>query len=60
AEKEKLLLKEVNTLGIGACGFGGINTCLAVHIKTYPTHIAGLPVAVNINCHSARHETVII
>ena len=55
AELEKKLLDEINSLGIGPQGFGGDTTALAVHIETYPTHIAGLPVAVNINCHVARH-----
>ena len=55
AELEKKMLDEINSLGIGPQGFGGDTTALAVHIETYPTHIAGLPVAVNINCHVARH-----
>ena len=55
AELEKKMLDEINTLGIGPQGFGGDTTALAVHIETYPTHIAGLPVAVNINCHVSRH-----
>lgn len=54
---EKELLKEINDLGYGPGGFGGRITALAVHIEVYPTHIAGLPVAVNINCHAARHKT---
>ena len=49
------MLARINALGIGASGYGGNATALAVHIETYPTHIAGLPVAVNINCHAARH-----
>lgn len=49
------LLERVNALGVGPQGFGGRTTALAVHIEAYPTHIAGLPVAVNINCHAARH-----
>jgi fumarate hydratase subunit alpha len=52
---EKELTEEINKLGIGPQGFGGKTTALAVNIETYPTHIAGLPVAVNINCHAARH-----
>ncbi len=52
---EKELTEEINKLGIGPQGFGGRTTALAVNIETYPTHIAGLPVAVNINCHAARH-----
>jgi fumarate hydratase subunit alpha len=57
---EKELLTEINRLGIGPLGLGGKTTCLGVNIKTYPTHIAGLPVAVNINCHSLRTATRII
>ena len=49
------LLKEINALDIGPAGLGGKTTALAVHIKAYPTHIAGLPVAVNIGCHATRH-----
>ena len=52
---ERELLAEINSLGIGPAGLGGLTTALAVHIRTYPTHIAGLPVAVNIGCHSTRH-----
>lgn len=55
AELEKELLEKINQLGIGPGGLGGTNTALAVHINTYPTHIAGLPVAVNICCHVNRH-----
>lgn len=55
AELEQQLKQDINTLGIGAMGFGGNNYCLAVHIAKYPTHIAGLPVAVNFQCHAARH-----
>ena len=54
----KELLTEINNLGIGPMGFGGTNTALAVHINTYPCHIASLPVAVNLQCHSARHRSV--
>ena len=54
-EMETRLLKKINNLGIGPQGLGGSTTALAVKILTYPTHIAGLPVAVNINCHAARH-----
>jgi len=57
AELEKELTEEINKLGIGPQGFGGKTTALAVNIETYPTHIAGLPVAVNINCHAARHAS---
>lgn len=55
---EKELLEEINKLGIGPQGFGGKTTALAVNIEYYPTHIAGLPVAVNINCHATRHAEV--
>lgn len=51
------LLEAINGLGIGPQGFGGRTTALAVNIEVYPTHIAGLPVAVNINCHATRHLT---
>ena len=54
-ELEEEMLKKINRLGIGPGGLGGTSTALAVHINTYPTHIAGLPVAVNICCHVNRH-----
>lgn len=54
-ELEKKLLEKINKLGIGPQGFGGKTTALGVNIEVFPTHIAGLPVAVNINCHSTRH-----
>ena len=54
------LLEAVNSLGIGPQGFGGRTTALAVNIEEFPTHIAGLPVAVNINCHVTRHVTEVI
>ena len=57
-ELEKELLEKVNDLGIGPQGFGGKTTALAVNIESYPTHIAGLPVAVNINCHATRHAEI--
>ena len=57
---ENELLEKINALGIGPQGFGGKTTALAVHIEKFPTHIAGLPVAVNINCHVARHKTEVI
>ncbi len=60
ADLENLLLKKINELNIGPQGFGGDTTALAVKILAAPTHIAGLPVAVNINCHVSRHEKVII
>ena len=55
AELEKTLLKRINKLGIGPQGLGGSTTSLGVNIEVYPTHIAGLPVVVNINCHASRH-----
>lgn len=58
ADLEKELLRKVNALGIGPQGFGGCNTALAVHAEVFPAHIASLPVAVNILCHSARHKEV--
>ena len=60
AELEKELLDRINALGIGPQGFGGKTTALAVHIEQCPTHIAGLPVAVNINCHVTRHQTEVL
>ncbi|MBE6794421.1 MAG: fumarate hydratase [Ruminococcaceae bacterium] len=59
-ELEKTLLEKINKLGIGPQGFGGKTTALAVNIETMPTHIAGLPVAVNINCHVTRHVREVI
>lgn len=56
AEMERELLNKINQLGIGPGGLGGVITALAVNINTYPTHIAGLPVAVNICCHVNRHS----
>lgn len=55
AELEKELLEKINQLGYGPAGLGGRNTALGVNIETYPTHIAGLPVAINICCHINRH-----
>jgi fumarate hydratase subunit alpha len=60
AELEAELLKRVNALGIGPQGFGGRTTALSVHVETFPSHIASLPVAVNIQCHSARHKEAIL
>ncbi|MFQ5456544.1 MAG: fumarate hydratase [Nitrospirota bacterium] len=60
AALEEEIYKKINKLGIGPLGFGGRITALAVHIETYPCHIASLPVAVNICCHSARHKTIIM
>ena len=57
AELEDLLLKKINGLDIGPQGFGGKTTALGVNIEVFPTHIAGLPVAVNISCHVTRHLT---
>lgn len=59
-ELEEELLAKINALGIGPQGYGGKTTALAVHVEAFPTHIAGLPVAVNINCHVARHREAII
>ena len=60
ADLEQELLEKINCLGIGPQGFGGRTTALAVNIETFPTHIAGLPVAVNINCHVTRHKTEVL
>ena len=54
------LLEKINKLGIGPQGFGGRTTALGLNIEVYPTHIAGLPVAVNISCHATRHKEIII
>ena len=60
ARREDELLERVNALGIGPSGFGGVTTALAVHINAYATHIAGLPVAVNLACHANRHEEAVL
>lgn len=60
AAMEKELLERINALDIGPQGFGGSTTALGVNIETFPTHIAGMPVAVNISCHVTRHLTKII
>ncbi len=60
AEVEKEVLKRVNDLGVGPQGYGGRTTALAVHIKTFPCHIASMPVAVNIQCHVHRHKSKVI
>ena len=60
ADLEEELLEKINKLGIGPQGFGGKTTALGLNIETYPTHIAGLPVAVNINCHATRHKEIIL
>lgn len=57
---EEEMLEEINRLGIGPQGFGGRTTALAVNIETMPTHIAGLPCAVNINCHVTRHKSAVL
>jgi len=60
AELEQEILKRLNNLGIGPMGYGGRVTALAVHIEVFPSHIASMPVAVNLNCHSARHKEAIL
>ena len=60
AALEDELLSLVNSTGIGPQGFGGRTTCLGLHIKHYPTHIAGLPVAVNVSCHVTRHKMTVL
>lgn len=60
AQLETQILDAVNRLGIGPQGLGGRVTALAVHIETYPTHIASIPVAVNLQCHSGRHKECVI
>jgi fumarate hydratase subunit alpha len=60
AELEREILARVNALGIGPLGFGGTTTALAVHAEVMPTHIASLPVAVNLQCHSARHKEAVL
>ena len=60
AALEAEILERVNRTGIGPQGFGGLTTALAVHVETFPAHIASLPVAVNIQCHSARHKEAVL
>ena len=60
ARLEKEILAEVNNLGIGPAGLGGRMTTLAINIEHFPTHIAGMPVAVNVCCHAARHSEVVL
>jgi fumarate hydratase subunit alpha len=60
AALEKEILKKVNNSGIGPMGYGGRITALAVHVESFPAHIGALPVAVNIQCHSARHREIIL
>ena len=60
SDLEAEMLEKINALGIGPQGFGGKTTALAVNIESMPTHIAGLPCAVNINCHATRHVTKVL
>jgi fumarate hydratase subunit alpha len=60
AELEKELLQRINATGVGSGGVGGRLTSLAVHVETFPAHIASLPVAVNLQCHSARHKEALL
>lgn len=60
AALEAELLEKINALGLGPMGLGGRVTALAVHVELYPTHIASLPVAVNINCHAMRHKSALL
>ncbi len=60
ADLEKELLEKVNALGIGPMGYGGRTTALAVNVEAMPCHIASMPMAVNLNCHSSRHKEAII
>jgi fumarate hydratase subunit alpha len=60
AELEADILERVNRIGIGPQGLGGLTTALAVHVETFPCHIASMPVAVNIQCHSARHKEAVL
>ena len=60
AQLERELLTQINALGIGPLGFGGRTTALAVHAEVMPTHIASLPVAINLQCHSARHKETLL
>jgi fumarate hydratase subunit alpha len=60
ADLEGTILTRVNNLGIGAMGYGGTVTALAVHVETFPTHLANLPVAVNTMCWCDRHEEAVL
>jgi fumarate hydratase subunit alpha len=60
AALEQELLEKINDLGIGPMGYGGRTTALAVHVEVFPAHLASMPVAVNLNCHSSRHKEAII
>jgi len=57
---EKDILEKVNNLGIGPMGYGGRMTALAVNVESFPAHIGSMPVAVNLQCHSARYKEVIL
>ena len=59
-KEEKEMLEKINELGIGPQGFGGKTTAIGLNIETLPTHIAGMPCAININCHVTRHKTEVI
>lgn len=60
AELEKELLQKINGLGIGPMGYGGRTTALAVNVEVFPSHIASMPLAINLNCHSSRHKEAIL
>ena len=60
AELEEEMLEKINALGIGPQGFGGKTTAIGLNIETLPTHIAGMPCAININCHVTRHKTEVL
>ena len=60
ADLEKELLARINNLGIGPMGYGGRTTALAVNVEIFPAHLASMPVAVNLNCHSSRHKEAVI
>ena len=60
AQLEAVLLHEANALGLGPAGLGGTTTAMAINIETYPTHIASIPVAINISCHASRHASAIL
>ena len=60
ADLENEMLNKINELGIGPQGFGGRTTAIGLNIETMPTHIAGMPCAININCHVTRHKTEVI
>jgi len=60
AEVEQELMQLINSLGIGPQGFGGRTTALGVHIEVFPAHIASLPMAVNLQCHAARHKETVL